>query len=118
MNEKRISLQPGFDELMIMARQQPEAFEQKRLQLIEALIASQPVDRQQNLRRLQWRIDQENRKSSSSMGRCVRLSEMMWERFNVMRAQLELVCDIYDGKVSAPAVDDKSRVVPLKTASA
>ena len=57
MTDKWISIQEGFDDLMALAQQQPEAFEQKRLQLIEQLIVSQPVDRQENLRRLQWRIE-------------------------------------------------------------
>lgn len=67
-----------FDFLTGLARSDPSAFEQMRLHAIESYIAALPPERQQRMRRLQWRIDQE-RRNRTPMGACVRLSRMMWD---------------------------------------
>ena len=118
MSDKGISILQHFDSLARLAQQQPEAFENRRRQLIEQMIAAQPPERQENLRRLQWRIDQENRSTDTSLARCIRVSEMMWERFNAMREKIELICDIYDGKTVMPVEDEKAKIISLKTISA
>ncbi len=68
-----------FSEWSTLANTDPKAFEKKRELAIEAVILSMPDDKQQRIRRLQWRIDQERRLSKSPMAACIRLSNMMWE---------------------------------------
>jgi hypothetical protein len=70
-----------FDEAVKLARQDPEAFEQYRLNAIEALITSAPECNRQKLRRLQWRIEQERRLAPNPIAACVKLQQMMWDSF-------------------------------------
>jgi len=64
-----------FDEWMALAENNPEAFEFVRQRMIESYISdSKESDR---LKRLQWRIDAERRRSKTPMSACVRISTMM-----------------------------------------
>ena len=67
-----------FDYLTDLARSNPSEFERLRLKAIEGYLSSLPRERQQRMRRLQWRIDQVRRKHTP-MGDCIRLSNMMWD---------------------------------------
>ncbi|MEJ2593115.1 MAG: DUF3135 domain-containing protein [Candidatus Thiodiazotropha sp.] len=67
-----------FDYLTGLAQRDPSEFERLRRRAIESYISALPHDRQERMRRLQWRIDQERRKHSP-MGACVKLSNMMWD---------------------------------------
>lgn len=67
-----------FDYLTGLARSNPSEFERLRMNAIEAYIDTLPADRQQRMRRLQWRIDQELR-HHTPMGACLKLSKMMWD---------------------------------------
>lgn len=68
-----------FSEWSHLAATDPKAFEKRRKQTIEAAIRSIPDAKQQRIRCLQWRIDQERNLSKSPMAACIRLSNMMWE---------------------------------------
>ena len=70
-----------FDTAMKLARRDPEAFEQYRQGVIEALIASAPERSRLHLRRLQWRIDQERQRASNPTAACVKIYRMMWDSF-------------------------------------
>jgi hypothetical protein len=67
-----------FDYLIELAQTNPSEFEQLRVSAIESYISTLPAERQQKMRRLQWRIDQE-RRNHTPMGACVKLSKMMWD---------------------------------------
>lgn len=68
----------NFDEWLQLANNDPEAFEKRRQQAIDALIAETSGEQQQRLRGLQWRIDMERRKYKDSLVRCQRVFSMMW----------------------------------------
>jgi hypothetical protein len=68
----------NFDEWLQLAKDDPEAFEKRRLQAIDALIAETSGEQQQRLRGLQWRIDMERRKYRDSLVRCQKVFSMMW----------------------------------------
>jgi hypothetical protein len=68
-----------FDAWAEVARTDPEAFERMRLAAIERCIADAPVQNQERLRRLQWRIDQERRRAGTPLAACIRVSRMMWQ---------------------------------------
>ncbi len=70
-----------FDEAVELARKDPAAFEQYRLDAIEALITSVPEAKRQQLQRLQWRIDQERKRAPNATAACVKLNQMMWDSF-------------------------------------
>ncbi len=68
-----------FSEWSNLADTDPQAFEDKRVAVIESVIQAMPDAKQERMRRLQWRIDQERRLAKSPMAACIRLSDMMWE---------------------------------------
>ncbi len=70
-----------FDEWARLARTEPDTFERRRRAEVEAFISAQAGARRERLRRLQWRIDRERERSPNAMAACVRLSNMMWDRF-------------------------------------
>ena len=73
-------MQPfNFDEWATLAKTDPTAFTQRRADLIEAVIASGPLERQQQLRRFQWRIDMERQRCSNPMHACIHLFNKMWD---------------------------------------
>ena len=67
-----------FDRLLNLAEKDPVKFEDIRQEAIDAYIATLPRDRQIQMRRLQWRIDQE-RRNRSPLSACMRISDLMWE---------------------------------------
>jgi hypothetical protein len=67
-----------FDDWGALAKSDPEAFEQRRKEVIEQFIAGLPPNRQQRLRRLQWRVDMERQRCANPMQSCLRLYSMMW----------------------------------------
>ena len=69
----------NIDEWAALAKTDPEAFAQRRADVIEAIIASAPLDRQQQLRRLQWRIDMERQRCRNPMHACIHLFNKMWD---------------------------------------
>ena len=72
-------MQPfNFDEWATLAKTDPTAFAQRRADFIEAVIASAPLERQQQMRRLQWRIDMERQRCSNPMHACIHLFNKMW----------------------------------------
>jgi len=68
-----------FDQWAALAASDPEAFETRRAQLIDATIRRAPAGKQQRLRCLQWKVDQVRRLSRTPLAACVRMSNMMWE---------------------------------------
>ncbi len=68
-----------FDDWAELAQSDPEAFELRRKQAIEALIARMPEHKQQRMRCLQWKVDQVRDRAKSPMAACIKLSEMMWD---------------------------------------
>ncbi|MES9991544.1 MAG: DUF3135 domain-containing protein [Candidatus Thiodiazotropha sp.] len=67
-----------FDHLLQLAETDPMLFEDMRQAAIDDFISNLPEERQQRMRRLQWRIDQE-RRNRSPLSACVKISSMMWE---------------------------------------
>jgi hypothetical protein len=67
-----------FDSAVALAIKDPVAFEEYRLNVIEALISRAPERTQLHLRRLQWRIKQVKRSSPNPFEACLKLQQMMW----------------------------------------
>lgn len=92
MHEKTLTIL-NFDEAMALARQDPEAYEQYRLDAVEALITRASSKNQQHLRRLQWRIDQERKRAPNAVAACVKIYQMMWESFNGVNGFVDIICN-------------------------
>jgi len=68
--------QPDFEELLDLAKNDPELFEAKRLEYIEHYFTKVPVEKQQRLRGLQWQIDQTRNLARTPMSSCLSLMDM------------------------------------------
>lgn len=69
-----------FEYWLKLAKSDPALFEVKRLEAIEAAIQNAPVEKQQRLRGLQWRIDAERRKAKNPLDACLKVYNMMWDK--------------------------------------
>lgn len=72
---------PSQKELSQLARDNPQAFEALRSELIENVISSAPERLQLRLRQLQFRIDGIRRRSGSPLGALLKIQALMWESF-------------------------------------
>lgn len=68
-----------FDSMTAIAKDDPAEFERLRRSCIDEFIENTPPERQERLRRLQWRIDQE-RRNCSPLSACIKISKMMWDQ--------------------------------------
>lgn len=68
-----------FEQWAALAASDPEAFEARRAQVIDAAIRRAPHPKQQRLRGLQWKLDQVRRLSHTPMAACLRMTNMMWD---------------------------------------
>jgi hypothetical protein len=78
-----------FDEWRRLAQADPEAFERRRREVVEALIARAPRSRQARLKGLQFRIDLERRKADSPLAAALRLQEMLAAQLQELAQALE-----------------------------
>ncbi|MBT8440018.1 MAG: DUF3135 domain-containing protein [Gammaproteobacteria bacterium] len=117
MFDKGISISDHFDELMELAKDRPGEFDSLRQRLINQIIESMPEERQLNVKRYQWRIDQETRRQNNSIGRCISLSSMMSARMLELAKQLDLLHRASSKQFSQRVADKKNTVIRLdKTA--
>lgn len=83
---------PSFDELLKLAQENPEALEKFRLEQVELIISQAPLENQQRLRGLQFQIDaQRSLHTSSPMGACLKISQMMHDSFDDLRSWLDKI---------------------------
>jgi hypothetical protein len=71
-----------FDTWARLAESDPERFEDLRDRVLDYCITRAPSDRQERLRRLQWRINQVRKTASNPMSACISISNMMWSSFS------------------------------------
>ncbi len=69
----------NFDEWAHLFEKDSEAFEKKRQNEINQLIAGLSDQSRGRMKKLQWRIDKERERSSSPMESCLRVHNMMWD---------------------------------------
>ncbi|RFA31163.1 hypothetical protein CAI21_00460 [Alkalilimnicola ehrlichii] len=91
-----------FDAWAKLANRDPAEFEARRAEYIEQFIRLAPPDRQDRLRRLQWRIDRTRDCASNPLAACLRISAMMWDSLLGERGLLKALEDARDGN-STPA---------------
>ena len=106
-----------FDEWRQLAETDPEAFELRRQQVIESLIASAPSKRQQRLRGLQWRVDMERRKASDPLLSCRKVFGMMWHSVYGDNGLLQALNDLPASRLRklSPPSRPTARVLAFET---
>lgn len=112
MQEKPLKIL-DFDEAVALARQDPEAYEQYRLDAVEALITRASRKNQQHLRRLQWRIDQERKRAPNAVAACVKIYQMMWDSFNGDNGFVDIICNGNYPSRNASDTLPKAKVVSI-----
>ncbi len=101
----------NFDQWRELAQRDPDAFERKRRQTVDALIERMPEPRQQRMRALQWRIEAVCAKSSNPVAAYMELSSMMWD--SVYR-QRDLLRSIYCKEEHNHRPDEQDdNIIPL-----
>ena len=100
-----------FDEVAALARQDPEAHEQYRLDAVEALITRASRKNQQHLRRLQWRIDQERKRAPNATAACVKIYQMMWDSFSGDNGFVDIICNGNYPSRNASDTSSKAKVL-------
>jgi len=88
-------METGFDfqEWAQLARQSPEAFEQKRRETIEAFIADSGAEQRRIGLSLQREIDYEIRRAGSPQQALSAISRMMWAQVAFLGEELEALGD-------------------------
>lgn len=79
---------PDHELLARLAREDPEAFERVRRELLEALIGRAPERIKGRLLGLQFRIDQVRTLAHTPLNATIRVSEMMWKSFLALSDEL------------------------------
>ncbi|MGH1485061.1 MAG: DUF3135 domain-containing protein [Cellvibrionaceae bacterium] len=88
---------PNFDQLLKLAKEQPEELEKFRQEQVELLINEAPANSQRRLRGLQFQIDaQRQLHEDSPMGACMKISQMMHESFAELRVWLNDITGLDD----------------------
>lgn len=68
-----------FDAWAHLAHTDPHNFEKQRSDLLNEVILHIPLEKQQRIRCLQWRIDRVRETSGTPLAACIRISNMMWD---------------------------------------
>lgn len=89
-----------FDLWAKLAQDDPEAFEVKRREAIEAAIGQAPDSEQQRLRGLQFRIDMERQRASNPLSACIRINKMLMDQFTLLRGALNELTNEVQGQHS------------------
>lgn len=105
----------NFDEWRQLAQSDPQAFERRRAQVLEAFIEEAPPANRDHLRRLQWRIDMERRyRWRHPLIAAQRLYAMMMESAVGEGGLLSALQGLMDA--TAPHAGAGSKVVSLRDA--
>jgi len=88
---------PTFDELVTLAKENPEALETLRQQHVDTLICNAPEAFQKRLKGMQFQIDAYRKiHKDSPLGSCMKISQMMHESFTELRGLLNEVSHLDD----------------------
>ncbi len=98
----------NFDQMLALAKSNPDALEKIRIQEVENVILSAPEHLQKRLRGLQFQIDCKRKTQKTPMAACLVISDMMHESLHRLNAVLNgkpMLNEDKNGKVlSFPAV--------------
>jgi hypothetical protein len=110
-----------FDEWSRLAKDDPSAFEERRIALIEAYLRQFPQPGQRRLRGLQFRIDMVRRRARTPMGACLKISSMMWESLlgrHGLKTALDALLGYPSQSVLAPPLPSpgatSARILPFR----
>jgi uncharacterized protein DUF3135 len=74
-----INTEFDFDEMVRLAKEDPDAYERKREAMIQEVIDNTSPEVKRRMEGLQWQIDQIRTTSANPMSSCLKISQMMWD---------------------------------------
>lgn len=89
---------PDHEALSRLAREDPQAFEELRQQLVGDLIGRAPAALQPRLHGLQFRIDAIRHRAGHPLGATVKIYQLMWQSFMQLHHELT----VFRAPVAAP----------------
>ena len=98
-----------FDEWVELYRHSPQAFEQRRLQWSEKIINNSAQSHRRRLSGILFQINMEKRRASNPTRHCMRISRMMWDKFNELNAELQTFCNDPMGAPLSPEQSECSQ---------
>tara|TARA_R110000782_G_scaffold49668_14_gene108077 strand:+ start:2329 stop:2706 length:378 start_codon:yes stop_codon:yes gene_type:complete len=79
MRNRSINTEFDFNDWAKLAEENPDAFENKRQQVLQSVIDQSSPKIRQRMQGLQWQIDQVRAASPNAMASCLKISQMMWD---------------------------------------
>ena len=108
MSARQLVNLPSHDTLARLARDDPQAYEALRCQVIESFIDSAPTRMQPRLRGIQFRVDCLRRQSRSALGVTVKVYTLMWESFLQLNHEWQDLTRMKDDGVNRPILPPPS----------
>jgi len=102
-----------FDAWVKLARQDPQAFEEKRKRIIEDAIQEAPAHKQQRLRCLQWKLDKIRETSRTPMIACLHINRLLWENVTGEDGLLNRLQQLQTGHCSHRPDRTTATITPL-----
>jgi hypothetical protein len=107
---------PSHEILSKLARDDPQAFESFRRELLDTFIENAPERLKPRLSGLQFRVDHERRLSRSALGSTVRIYELMWKSFLRLNYEWQDTVRLKDGLIDAGGSKLTATTAPKKSA--
>jgi hypothetical protein len=102
-----------FDAWVTLARQDPQAFEEKRKCIIEEAIQDAPAHKQHRLRCLQWKLDKIRETSRTPMMACLQINRLLWENVTGEHGLLNSLQQLQVDQPGNRAQPTKAEIIPL-----
>ncbi|HAJ92403.1 MAG TPA: DUF3135 domain-containing protein [Gammaproteobacteria bacterium] len=102
-----------FDAWVKLARQDPQAFEEKRNRIIEDAIKKAPAHQQQRLRCLQWKLDKIRETSRTPMLACLHINRLLWENVTGTHGLLNSLQQLQSGNHGHSTEQTTAKITPL-----
>jgi len=103
-----------FDAWVKLARQDPQAFEEKRKRIIEEAIQGAPAHKQQRLRCLQWKLDKIRETSRTPMIACLHINRLLWENVTGEHGLLNRLQQLQSGQPAHSTDHTTAEITPLR----
>ena len=104
-----------FDYWCKLAKNDPEAFEKARSQEIDQHISSiSDSTAQERMKRLQWRVEMERKRSKNPMDSAIRIYDMMWEAVGKNFEAIQDLADTFNQGASKSVEGLKPQAKVLK----
>ena len=78
-----------FDEWVKLYRHSPQEFEQRQRQWSERIINNSAQSHRRRLSGILFQNNMEKRRANNPLQHCMRISQMMWDKFNRLNSELQ-----------------------------